>query len=135
MSFLIQCAVSILHNILVPRDLQARLSADIRPGEWLDALFAINLAVRVGIALLLVWFVWVRASRIAKWICVLFALGPLFQIQDAWTGLQSGNVNSIAWTVRQVIVTFAALCLFLPDSRHWFASKGRSVQNDASVFE
>jgi len=132
--FIFQALISSVHNVLSPQSLRAQLAADFQPDEWLTAVFALDLAVRLGIALFLVWFVWARASKVAKWVCVVFALGPLMQVQDVWTGLQSGNINSIAWVARQTVALIAVSCFFLPASRYWFASRGRSVKGDAEVF-
>ena len=136
MAFMAQAIGSVVHIILAPADLQSRLDATFRPGDWAAAMFVLVLAFRLGIASLLSWFVYVRANNFAKWLAVLLVVGRLAQAGEvAWAGLWQGNPNSIAWFVTSVVAVFAVVCLFLPDSQYWFTSKGRSTMGDGAVFE
>jgi hypothetical protein len=93
------------------------------------------LTARVAFAAWLGWLIVFRTSKIAKWFVVVLMVIRLRSIGDAWTGLQTGNVNSILWTIGTVLGLFTVACLFLPASRFWFATKGRSVETDVAVFE
>ena len=134
-AFMAQAVASAAHNILTPADLQSRIFATFGTNDSTVVLFVLTLAFRLGLASLLTWLVYIRANSIAKWVATLFAIGRLTQTGVAWTGLQVGNPNSIAWLVTSAIALFAVVCLFLPDSRYWFASKGRSSRADSAIFE
>ena len=134
-AFMAQALASAVHNVLAPADLQSRLAVTFDPGDWTMALFVLTLAFRLGLASVLTWLVYIRANIIAKWVAVLFAVGRLTQAGVAWMGLQQGRPNSIVWFFTSAIATFAVVCLFLPDSRYWFASKGRSTKADSAIFE
>jgi hypothetical protein len=102
----------------------------------LGAAFApIMLGFRFLLATWLGWLIVRRASNVAKWFVVVLIAAKLRSVADAWTGLQTGNVNSVLWTVGTLLGLFAVACLFAPASRFWFRTKGRSIEADAAVFE
>jgi lysylphosphatidylglycerol synthetase-like protein (DUF2156 family) len=133
--FVTQAAMSALHNVVSPESTRAQLDVTFHSGAWSDAVFALILGIRIAIVAMLAWFVWSRASKVAKWIAIVFAVGRLAQLRDAWTGLQHANPNSIAWTVELLVGLLAVACLFTPESREWFRTKGRPAESYASIFE
>jgi len=133
--FVTQAAMAARHNMVSPESMRAQLEMTYHSGPWTDVAFALTLGIRLAIVAMLAWFVWGRASKVAKWIAIVFALGRLVQLPDAWAGLRHANPNSIAWTVELVVGLLAVACLLTPESRKWFRTKGRSAKSYASIFE
>jgi hypothetical protein len=99
-----------------------------------DAYVPFVLTLRVAFPAWLGWLIVRRASNFAKWTVVVLTIIKLRSIGDAWTGLQTANVNSILWSIGTALGLFAVGCLFAPASRSWFARKG-VMESDAAVFE
>ena len=79
--------------------------------------------VRIGIALLLWWFVARRGSVVAKWIVVVFAVFGGFGLLAALYGLVLGSLGPITALVSiasAALYIWAAVLLFRPDARLWF---------------
>jgi hypothetical protein len=135
-----QALMGTVHNALTSDRMQAQIEQNLqlpygRGEPWVVTI----LAVRVAVAAILVWMVCARANNVAKWIVVVLSLGRVWQAIGGWaeivTGLTHGNSNSIAWTIESAIYFGAGVCLFLPQSRYWFVTKGRSMKAEASAFE
>ena len=133
--FVTQAAMGTIHNIASPESMRAQIEASFQSGYQTNGVFAVILGIRLAIAGLLAWLVWARANNVAKWIAIVFAFGRIAQVRDAWSGLQHGHANSIAWTAELLVGLLAVACLFTPKSRDWFRTKGRPVESYVSIFE
>lgn len=133
-AFLAQAAVAFAHGIYAAEREILRFQ-EYFSANTSETLLPFVLALRLGIPLLLTWLVWARASRFAKWAIVTLLALRVIRVPDALTGLATANVNSIIWTLGSVLGLVAVICLFLPESRYWFARKGALSKSDAAVFE
>lgn len=135
-AYLVQAAITLVQGIYAGESNNLRIEAYF-PASSSGTVVAIIVALRLAIALLLTWLVWARASKFAKWaIVVLFAFRGI-RLPEALAGLATPDVNwlLILWFASLPFTLFAVICLFLPESRDWFARKGGSAKADAAVFE
>jgi NAD/NADP transhydrogenase beta subunit len=92
-----------------------------------------------GIGLLIILLLWFfivrRASNVARWIWVVFlALGLLgmpMVVVRAFHG-EASWLPTVVSLINTAMQLAAAWFLFQPDSREWFASKGKGI--DVSTF-
>ena len=101
------------------------------------AIFICAIGFNLFINLMFWFFIARRAINIAKWIwVVLIAIGLPYNLYVLFTGLFAG-VTSLGTIVFQVISAClevaAAVMLFRPDAKVWFANRGQNV--DPSVFD
>lgn len=99
---------------------------------WNQMYAAVLLFLRFSLALILLVFIWFKASNFAKWVLVFLALGRLINILELVERLNDGKQISIAWLLSLVLVLISIPFLFAPASRRWFRSKG---QVHAAIFE
>ncbi|MBO9498290.1 MAG: hypothetical protein J7496_07485 [Novosphingobium sp.] len=132
--YVAQAAVSFIHNLrnvdALGKGLQVATAMEVDDGHGLAVAVS-----RLAIALLLGWWLWTRASNMAKWLIILLCLPRLTQIGDAWFALAQVKPNAIFWLVASVLYLAAIWQLFRQDARYWFATKGRTPKNNALVFD
>ncbi|MXO88537.1 hypothetical protein [Alteraurantiacibacter aestuarii] len=85
-------------------------------------------SARLSIALIPVLLVWFLASRFARWMVTVLAIGRLINM-PAIVGLllQSDGATfyPVTFLGAQALALFAAGMLFTPQARNWFDWKGR----------
>jgi hypothetical protein len=91
----------------------------------------VAISVRLTIALIPVALVWFFASRFARWMVVVMALGRLaWNLPELSAALSSGGEATPTFFIAQVLALIGAALLFAPSASRWFAK----AQVDARTF-
>ena len=82
----------------------------------------VAISVRLTIALIPPALVWFFASRFARWMVVVMALGRLaVNLPDLIAAISSGGEARPAFLIAQVLALIGAALLFTSSARRWFA--------------
>ena len=82
----------------------------------------VAVSVRLTIALIPVALVWLFASRFARWMVVIMALGRLaVNLPELIAALSSGGEARPTFLIAQLLALTGAALLFTPSASRWFA--------------
>lgn len=90
---------------------------------------------RIALRLMLIWLVTVRASKFGRLVVVLFSIHWLYEVPQAAKHLLSGDRDWWPWFLAFILLIVALICLFLKQTRVWFARNGRTIEQDRAVFD
>ena len=99
--------------------------------NWLGYL---GFGARLGVRLLLAWFILFRASNVARWLIVAIALPWAWQALDGLPALLRGDMSWLPWFGVLTLQLVALGFLFTPQARNWIVSKGRTIADDVEDF-
>ena len=130
-AFLLAALLAFLSDILRLDQTIVMLRERTPEVDWNRDLAIVTLSARLSIAFIPTALVWFLASRFARWMAVVLALGKLINVPSAVVELQTSGTLGPFFVVTHLLSFVAAGCLFAPGARQWFKTGGR---NDAQAF-
>lgn len=117
------CAEQMMHLADVEAMLATRLPqfAVSRDGAIISA------CVRLTIALVPVALVWLWASRLARWLVLVLAMGKLVMAPHNIALMAPDEPLSPLWLASLLLSLVGAALLFTPGASRWFARRGRTL--------
>ena len=123
--FLAQAALALVAGLADIAGFRDYLAVSI-PGIAFDRDLAIViLSARFTIALIPVALVWFLASRFARWMVAVLAVGKLLNLPEAWALLADGLWLSPLWLASLLLGLCGAALLFTPGAGAWFTRRER----------
>ena len=98
--------------------------------EWVYAL----IAVRIGLALALLAWVFLRHSLIARIVILIPLLAWTFSVPDVVRMLSEGNYQPVPFLLAGLFSAIAVIFMLTKASRAWFSGKGRTLADDLEDF-
>jgi uncharacterized membrane protein YtjA (UPF0391 family) len=136
-AYLASIAISVLNTIIFWSTATAALDdpAVEALGVGQGALAAV-LVISTIISLLLWYFIARRASKVAKWIFVLFlAFGVVSLLSSLANPQMPRGMELVLNLFATALQVYAAWQLFKPDAKAWLASGGKEGAVDPAVFD
>lgn len=123
--FLAQAALALGAGLADIAGYRDYLAANIPRLAFDRDLAIVVMSARFTIALIPVALVWFLASRFARWMVAVLAVGKLINLPAAWAMLADGLWLSPLWLAGMLLGLCGAALLFTPGARPWFARGGR----------
>lgn len=130
-AFLLAALLAFLSDIAWLDQTVARFQERQPQFGWNHDMTIIVLSARLSIAFIPVALVWFLASRFARWMGIVLALGKLVNVPAAVATWQAGETLGPFFVTTHLLSFFAAACLLAPGASQWFKTRGR---DDAQAF-
>jgi len=121
--FLVQAMIGFLNQIMRVDAIQAVLSAGIPFIAFDRDLTIVAICVRLTIAIIPVALVWFLASRVARWLVVVFTLAKAAAVPGELASSAGGEPVSWPWLATLALSLIGAPLLFTRASARWFGRK------------